>query len=111
MLGSAGITPALAHANLLDSNARGQPAKQKKGLDYSMDSNNNNLVDRGGDTVSPNASNLYIPQDTAGMGVLNEGNKFAKQDATLQKNVWVSSLYLTPFFLGTGPKSDQVHDV
>jgi hypothetical protein len=89
MLGSAGITPALAHANLLDSNARGQPVKQKKGLDYSMDSNN---LDRGGETVSPNASNLYIPQDTAGMGVLNEGSKFAKQDATLQKNVWVSSL-------------------
>ena len=57
-----------------------------------MDSNNNNLVDRGGDTVSPNASNLYIPQDTAGMCVLNEGSKFDKQDATLQKNVWVSSL-------------------
>ena len=54
-----------------------------------MDSNN---LDRGGDTVSPNASNLYIPQDSAGMGVLNEGNKFANQDATLQKNVLVSSL-------------------
>jgi hypothetical protein len=92
MVGSAGITPALAHANLLDINARGQPAreaKQKKGLDYSMDSNN---LDSGGDTVSPNTSNLYIPQDTAGMGVLNEGNRFAKQDATLQKNFWVSSL-------------------
>ena len=87
-----------------------QPDKQKKGLYYSMDSNNN-LVDRGGDTVSPNASNLYIPQDTAGMGVLNEGNKFTKQDATLQKNVWVSPIKLTPFILGTGPKGDQVHDV
>ena len=43
MVSSAGVTPALAHANLLEDNARGQPqreAKNKKGLDYSMDSNN-----------------------------------------------------------------------
>ena len=45
------------------------------------------------------------------MGVLNVGSKFAMQDDTLQKNVWVSPIKLTPFILGTGPKSDQVHDV
>ena len=78
MAGSLGITPAMAHANLLDSNVRGYPpreAKQKKGLDYSIDSIN---LDSGGDTVSPNASNLYIPQNSTGMVILNEGSKFSK---------------------------------
>ena len=73
----------MAHANLLEDNVRGQPqreAKNKKVLDYSMDSNN---YDRVGDFVSPNTSNLYIPQDSAGMGVLTLEGKFAKQDATL----------------------------
>jgi hypothetical protein len=43
MVSSAGVTPALAHANLLEDNARRQPqreAKNKKGIDYCMDSNN-----------------------------------------------------------------------
>ncbi len=45
------------------------------------------------------------------MGVLTKGGKFAKQDATLQKNVWISALNLTQLSLGTRPKSDQLHDV
>ena len=49
--------------------------------------------------VSPNTSNLYIPQDSAGMGVLTLEGKFAKQDSTLQKNVWVSESTLSDAFL------------
>ena len=46
------------------------------------------------------------------MGVLTLEGKFAKQDATLQKNVWVSERTLSDAFsIGTRPKGDQVHDV
>ena len=65
-----------------------------------------------GDLVSPNTSTLYIPQDSAGMGVLILEGKFAKQKATLQKNVWVSERTLfDAFSIGARPKGDQVHDV